>query len=57
MERRFIEANIDEVSRKREEALQSYGSLETEPGIRICALRNPLGMRAAAEPLTFYSFS
>jgi len=30
MERRFIEANIDEVSGKREDALQIYRSLETE---------------------------
>ena len=30
MERRFIAANSDEVSGKREEALQNYRSLETE---------------------------
>jgi hypothetical protein len=38
MERRFIQANIDEVSGKREEALQIYRSLEKEikdPNVRI----------------------
>ena len=38
LERRFIQANIDEVSGKREEALQIYRSLETEtkdPNLRI----------------------
>lgn len=38
LERRFIQANIDEVSGKREEALQSYRSLQQEmkdPNVRI----------------------